>query len=61
MPKTRDYYDVLGVSRTATKKEIQAAFRKLAREFHPDAKPGDKEAEKRFKEISQAHTVLVDA
>ena len=61
MPRTRDYYDVLGVSRSATKKEIQAAFRKLAREFHPDAKPGDKEAEKRFKEISQAHTVLADA
>jgi curved DNA-binding protein len=61
MPKTRDYYEALGVSRGATKKEIQAAFRKLARECHPDAKPGDKEAEKRFKEISQAHTVLADA
>jgi len=61
MPKTRDYYEALGVSRGATKKEIQAAFRKLARESHPDAKPGDKEAEKRFKEISQAHTVLADA
>jgi DnaJ-class molecular chaperone len=60
VPKTRDYYDVLGVARNATKKEIQAAFRKLARECHPDAKPGDKEAEKRFKEISQAHTVLAD-
>lgn len=60
MPKTRDYYEVLGVSRSATKKEIQSAFRKLAREYHPDARPGDKEAEKRFKEISQAHTVLSD-
>lgn len=65
MPKTgdnttRDYYEVLGVARGATKKEIQAAFRKLAREWHPDARPGDREAEKRFKEISQAHTVLAD-
>ena len=60
MPKTKDHYDTLGVSRAATKKEIQAAFRKLAREYHPDAKPGDKEAEKRFKEISQAHEVLSD-
>ncbi len=60
MPKTKDYYDALGVSRKATKKEIQAAFRKLARQYHPDANPGDKEAEKRFKEISQAHDVLAN-
>ena len=60
MPKTKDYYDALGVSRTATKKEISAAFRKLARQYHPDANPGDKEAEKRFKEISQAHDVLAN-
>ncbi|HEY8643394.1 MAG TPA: DnaJ domain-containing protein, partial [Candidatus Dormibacteraeota bacterium] len=58
MPKTSDYYALLGVSRTATKKEIQSAFRKLARQYHPDARPGDKDAEKRFKEISQAHEVL---
>ncbi len=61
MPKTKDYYEVLGVPRTATRKDIQAAFRKLARQYHPDAKPGDKEAEQRFKEISQAHGVLANA
>ncbi|HEX6348152.1 MAG TPA: DnaJ C-terminal domain-containing protein [Candidatus Dormibacteraeota bacterium] len=61
MPKTKDYYDTLGVARNATKKDIQAAFRKLARQYHPDANPGDKEAEKRFKEISQAHDVLANA
>lgn len=60
MPKTRDYYDVLGVSRGATQKEISSAFRKLARKYHPDANQGDKEAERRFKEVSEAHDVLRD-
>ncbi|MBJ7599990.1 J domain-containing protein [Candidatus Nephthysia bennettiae] len=57
---TKDYYDVLGVSRGASQKEIQSAFRKLARKLHPDVNPGDKQAEERFKEVSQAHDVLSD-
>src|SRR6202049_1146689 len=60
-PKVKDYYEVLGVPRTATQKEITAAFRKLARKHHPDLNAGDKQAEARFKEISQAHDVLSDA
>ena len=61
MPKTKDYYEVLGVPRTASQKEISSAFRKLARKHHPDLNAGDKQAEARFKEISQAHDVLSDA
>src|SRR5438876_5005365 len=61
MAKTKDYYDVLGVPRTATQKEISAAFRKLARKHHPDLNAGDKQAEARFKEISEAHEVLSDS
>jgi curved DNA-binding protein len=60
MPMTKDYYDVLGISRRASQKEIQSAFRKLARKLHPDVNPGDKQAEERFKEVSQAHDVLSD-
>jgi curved DNA-binding protein len=61
VPKTKDYYEVLGVPRTATQKEITSAFRKLARKHHPDLNAGDKQSEARFKEISQAHDVLSDA
>jgi DnaJ-class molecular chaperone len=61
MPKTKDYYEVLGVPRAASQKEITSAFRKLARKHHPDLNAGDKQAEARFKEISQAHDVLSDA
>src|SRR5713226_6865422 len=61
MAKTRDYYEVLGVPRTASQKDIGAAFRKLARKHHPDLNAGDKQAEQRFKEISEAHEVLSDA
>ena len=57
----RDFYEVLGVSRDASDKEIRDAFRKLARKHHPDVNPGDAAAEERFKKISQAHAVLSDA
>jgi DnaJ-class molecular chaperone len=60
MPKTKDYYEVLGVDRGASQKEIQSAFRKLARKLHPDVNPADKDAERRFKEVSEAHDVLSD-
>jgi DnaJ-class molecular chaperone len=56
----RDYYKVLGVDRGATQAEIKRAFRKLARQHHPDLKPGDTAAERRFKEINEANAVLSD-
>jgi molecular chaperone DnaJ len=55
-----DYYKALGVDKKATPDEIKKAYRKLARKYHPDRNPGDKDAEARFKEISQAHDVLGD-
>src|SRR5438067_864834 len=61
MAKVSDYYEVLGVPRTATQKDINSAFRKLARKYHPDVNQGDKQAESRFKEITAAHEVLADA
>jgi molecular chaperone DnaJ len=57
----QDYYQTLGVPRTASQADIKKAFRKLARENHPDKKPGDKTAEARFKAINEAHAVLSDA
>jgi len=57
----KDYYSTLGVSKTATDKEIKQAFRKLARKHHPDVNPGDKAAEARFKEINEAYEVLGDS
>src|SRR5215467_10673724 len=56
-----DYYAVLGVPQGASEKDITRAYRKLAKEYHPDANPGNKEAEERFKEISAANDVLGDA
>ncbi|GCF08472.1 DnaJ C-terminal domain-containing protein [Dictyobacter arantiisoli] len=56
----KDYYKLLGVSKDADQKEIQRAFRRLARQYHPDVNPGDKEAENKFKEINEANEVLSD-
>ncbi len=58
--RKKDYYEILGVSRNASQEEIKRAYRRLAREYHPDLRPGDKEAEERFKEISEAYEVLSD-
>jgi len=58
--KTKDYYKILGVNRSASDKDIKSAYRKLARKYHPDVNPGDKQAEEKFKEIGEAYEVLSD-
>ena len=55
-----DYYEVLGVNKDASDSEIKSAFRKAAKQYHPDLHPGDKAAEARFKEINEAYEVLSD-
>ena len=60
MPTKRDYYDVLGLSRDASERDVKKAYRKLAMKYHPDRNPGDTEAEEKFKELSEAADVLSD-
>ena len=61
MAAKRDYYTVLGLGREASGDQIKKAYRKVALKYHPDRNPGDKDAEERFKEVSEAHAVLSDA
>ncbi len=60
MASDDDYYEILGVSRNATQEEIKRAYRRLAKEYHPDRNPGDKEAEEKLKKINEAYSVLSD-
>ena len=57
----KNYYEILGVSKTATQDEIKSAYRKLARQYHPDLHPNDEECAKKFKEINEANETLSDA
>jgi len=59
-PVARDFYDLLGIKKGASEKEIKSAYRKLARKYHPDVNPGDRAAEAAFKEVNAAHEVLAD-
>src|SRR5438477_5807596 len=59
-PPKHDYYETLGVARTADADEVRKAYRKLARKYHPDLNPGDKSSEERFKNVQEAYDVLSD-
>src|SRR5262244_3881952 len=59
-PPKKDYYGILGVKKSSSQEEIRKAFRRLARKHHPDVNPGDKKAEEKFKDISEANDVLSD-
>ena len=56
----KDLYEILGVERTADDKKLKSAYRKLAKKSHPDANPGDQEAEKKFKDVGEAYAILSD-
>src|SRR3954462_4683558 len=60
MATKRDYYEVLGVTRTTPPEDLKKSYRKLAVQYHPDKNPGDKKAEERFKELSEAYEILSD-
>ena len=60
MANKRDYYDILGITKTANADEIKKAYRKVAMQYHPDRNPGDKTAEDKFKEAAEAYEVLSD-
>lgn len=60
MAPKRDYYEVLGVDRKASEEDIKKSYRSLARKFHPDHNPGDKQAEEKFKELGEAYETLKD-
>src|SRR4028118_808076 len=60
MQNFRNYYEILGVARDASSEEIKKVYRRLARQYHPDLNPGDKEAEEKFKDIGEAYEILSD-
>ena len=60
MSSKRDFYEILGVSKSSTADEIKKAYRKVAMQFHPDRNPGNKEAEEKFKEAASAYEILSD-
>ena len=60
MAEDRDYYEILGIDRNADAEAIKSAYRKLAKKYHPDLNPGNKEAEEKFKEVNEANDVLSD-